>query len=70
MLDAKKIEFLSCYMSYLVSNLIFGLKNYVKMQYKPIKNYYVKNAILGKDFNLGMISFLFHIFTPCLPHST
>jgi hypothetical protein len=29
-LDAKKIEFLSCYMSYLASNLIFCLKNYVK----------------------------------------
>ncbi len=29
-LDAKTFEFLSCYMSYLVSNLIFCLKNFVK----------------------------------------
>jgi len=33
------------------------------MQYKPIENCEMENAILGKDFNLGAISFLFHIFT-------
>jgi hypothetical protein len=33
------------------------------MQFKSIENYHVKNVILGKDFNLGMISFLFHAFT-------
>jgi len=38
-------------MSYLVSYLIFSLKNYVK------------NAILGKDFNLGATSFFF-MFSP------
>ncbi len=25
----------------------------------------MEKAILGKDFNLGVISFLFHAFTPC-----
>jgi hypothetical protein len=34
------------------------------MQYKPIKICHAKNAILGKDFNLGMIGFFFHAFTP------
>jgi hypothetical protein len=24
----------------------------------------VENVVLGKDFNLGMIRFLFHVFTP------
>jgi hypothetical protein len=24
----------------------------------------VDNVVLGKDFNLGMICFLFHVFTP------
>jgi hypothetical protein len=33
------------------------------MQYKPIENYRVKNAVLGKDFNLGVISSFFHDFT-------
>jgi len=33
------------------------------MQYKPIKNCHVENAILAKDFNLGAIDFLFHVFT-------
>jgi hypothetical protein len=33
------------------------------LQYKPIKNYHVENAILRKDFNLGVIGFLFHAFT-------
>jgi hypothetical protein len=33
------------------------------MQYQPIENYHVENAILGKDFNLGVTSFLFHAFT-------
>jgi hypothetical protein len=51
-LDARKFGFLSCYMSYLASNLIFGLKNYVK------------NVVLKKDFNLGVTSFFFHAFTP------
>ncbi len=32
------------------------------MQYKPIENYHVENAVVGKDFNLGMTSFLFHAF--------
>jgi hypothetical protein len=59
----KKIEFLLCYMSYLASNLIFSLKNYIKMQYKPIENYHMENAILKKDFNFSVISFFFHVFT-------
>jgi hypothetical protein len=33
------------------------------MHYKPIENYHVKNTILGKDFNLGMISSFF-MFSP------
>jgi hypothetical protein len=33
------------------------------MQYKPIKNYHMKNAILGKDFNLSVTRFFFHVFT-------
>jgi hypothetical protein len=33
------------------------------MQYKPIKNYHVENAILGKDFNLGMNGSFSHAFT-------
>ncbi len=33
------------------------------MQYKPIKNCHVENVILGKDFNLGTTSSLFHVFT-------
>jgi hypothetical protein len=33
------------------------------MQYKPIKNYHMENAILGKDFNLGATRFFFHAFT-------
>jgi hypothetical protein len=33
------------------------------MDYKPIENYHVKNAILGKDFNLGMINSFF-MFSP------
>jgi hypothetical protein len=33
------------------------------MQYKPIENYHVENAILGKNFNLGMISSFFDAFT-------
>ncbi len=33
------------------------------MQYKPIENYHVENAILGKDFNLGMTGSFFHAFT-------
>jgi hypothetical protein len=50
-------------MSYLASNLIFYLENCVKMQYKPIENYHMENAVLGKDFNLGVTNFLFHAFT-------
>jgi hypothetical protein len=34
------------------------------MQYKPIENCHMENTILGKDFNLGMSSSLFHAFTP------
>jgi hypothetical protein len=40
-------------MSYLASNLIFNLKNYVKNAIKPIEYYHVENAVLGKDFNLS-----------------
>jgi hypothetical protein len=29
------------------------------MQYKPIKNYHVENAILGKDLNLGTTNSFF-----------
>jgi hypothetical protein len=32
------------------------------MQYKPIKIFHVENAILGKDFNLGVTSSFFHAF--------
>ncbi len=35
--DAKKIEFLSCNMSYLASNLIFCMKNCVKNAVKTNK---------------------------------
>ncbi len=34
------------------------------MKYKLIENYHVENAVLGKDFNLGAISFFFHTFIP------
>jgi hypothetical protein len=47
----------------LASNLIFNLKNYVKMHDKSIENCYVENAILGKDFNPSMICFFF-MFSP------
>ncbi len=33
------------------------------MQYKPIENYHVENTVLGKDFNFGATSSLFHAFT-------
>jgi hypothetical protein len=33
------------------------------MHYKPIEIFHVKNAILGKDFNLGATSSFFHAFT-------
>jgi len=33
------------------------------MQYKPIKIWHVENAILGWDFNPGVIGFFFHAFT-------
>jgi hypothetical protein len=33
------------------------------MHYKAIENYHVKNVVLGKDFNLGVIGFFFHAFT-------
>jgi len=59
----KKIEFLLCYMSYLASNLMFSSKNYVKKKYKSIENCHVKNAVLGKDFNLGTTNSFFHAFT-------
>jgi hypothetical protein len=36
------------------------------MQYKPIENYHVENVVLGKDFNLGLISYLF-MFSPLAP---
>ncbi len=37
------------------------------MQYKPIENHHMENEVIGNDFNLGMIDFLFHAFTPCDP---
>jgi hypothetical protein len=33
------------------------------MQYKPIENYHMENVVLGKDFNLGVISSFFLVFT-------
>jgi hypothetical protein len=33
------------------------------MEYKPIENYHMENAIIGKDFNLGTTSSFFHAFT-------
>jgi hypothetical protein len=33
------------------------------MQYKPIENYQVENAILKKDLNLCVTSSFFHAFT-------
>jgi hypothetical protein len=33
------------------------------MQYKPIEDCHVENAILRKDFNLGTTSSIFHVFT-------
>jgi hypothetical protein len=33
------------------------------MQYTPIKICHVENAVLGHDFNLGVIGFFFHAFT-------
>jgi hypothetical protein len=35
-----------------------------KIKYKLIENYHMENAVLGKDFNLAMISSFFHVFTP------
>jgi hypothetical protein len=32
------------------------------MQYKPIENCHMENAILGKDFNLGTTNSFFHVF--------
>ncbi len=34
------------------------------MKYKPIENCHMKNVVLGKDFNLGAIGSLFHVFIP------
>jgi len=65
-LDAKKIEFLSCYMSYLASNLIFSLKNAWKIQYKPIEICHMENVVFRKDFNLSTASSLFHVFSQML----
>jgi hypothetical protein len=33
------------------------------MQYKPIENYHMENAVLRKDFNLDAIGSFFHAFT-------
>jgi hypothetical protein len=33
------------------------------MHYKPIENCHEENAILGKDFNLGVTNSFFHAFT-------
>jgi hypothetical protein len=52
-------------MSYVASNLIFNLKNYVKMQDKSIENYHVENAVLGKDFNLSMTGSFFMLSPKC-----
>ncbi len=58
--NAKIIEFLSCYMSYLDSNLICSIwKTMWKMHCKPIKNCHLENAVFGKDFNLGAIGSFF-----------
>jgi hypothetical protein len=32
------------------------------MQYKPIENYHMKNAILGKDFNISVTRSFSHVF--------
>ncbi len=56
-------EFLSCFISYLASNLILYLKTVWKMQYKWIENCHVENVVLGKEFDLGVTSSLFHVFT-------
>jgi hypothetical protein len=33
------------------------------MQYKPIKNYHMKNVVFIKDFNLSTIASFFQSFT-------
>jgi len=43
-------------------HVIFGFK--FDIQYKPIKNCHVENAIRKKDFNLGASNSFFHVFTP------
>jgi hypothetical protein len=35
-----------------------------KIKYKLIENYHMENAVLGKDFNLAMISSFFSRFHP------
>ncbi len=39
--------------------VIFGFKFDIKL-----KNCHVENVVLGKDFNFGMTSSFFHVFTP------
>jgi hypothetical protein len=39
-------------MSYLVSNLVFSFKNYLKNVIQTIENCRVENVTLGKDFNI------------------
>ncbi len=60
---AKKIEFyyVICHIWPQFWYSVF--KKMWKMQYIPIENYHVENAILGKDFNLGTIGSFFHVFT-------
>jgi hypothetical protein len=50
--------------------VIFGVKFYIifeklceNCKYKPIESCHVANIVLGKDFNLGAIGYLFHAFT-------
>jgi hypothetical protein len=50
-------------MSYLASNFHIIFEKLCEKN-KPIENCHVENVVLGKDFNLGTTSSLFHVFTP------
>jgi hypothetical protein len=49
--------------------VIFGFKfdilfeKLCENEYEPVENWHLENVFLGKDFNLGVIGFLFHAFT-------
>jgi hypothetical protein len=58
----KKKEFLSCYMSYLSSHLIFSLKNYVKNVMYTNRKLPRGKCYIWKRFNLGTTSSFFHVF--------